>query len=176
MAFCKVCACGEKIVFARRLSFPDQCPLCGRRLVDFMTCSEDDPRVEDLLKAAAAAAAAPSEPESPAPSDDRKPEGQRYALRLPDGQQIDIVPGGCTIGRTEHGAELLAAFPSVSRQHLKATPRKNLGIIIEDLSTYGTLVDGQRLTKNTPVRVPAGATVTLCDLNTVLIVKEATGE
>ena len=50
MAFCKVCACGEKIVFERRLGFPDNCPSCQRKLVDFLTYNEDDPRVAELLK------------------------------------------------------------------------------------------------------------------------------
>ena len=49
MAFCKVCVCGEKIIFERRLSFPDNCPSCGRKLVDYLTYAEDDPHVEELL-------------------------------------------------------------------------------------------------------------------------------
>ena len=54
MAFCKVCSCGEKIVFARRMSYPDDCPSCGRRIADFPTYLEDAPEVEDLIKKAKA--------------------------------------------------------------------------------------------------------------------------
>ena len=49
MSFCKICSCGEKVVFERRLSFPDNCPSCGRRLVDFLTYNVDDPKVQELL-------------------------------------------------------------------------------------------------------------------------------
>ncbi len=47
--------------------------------------------------------------------------------------------------------------------------------IVEDISTYGTLVDGQRIVKNSPVRVADGSKVTLCDIDTVLTVKEVNG-
>ena len=50
MAFCKICACGEKIVFERRLGYPENCPSCNRKMVDFLTYNEDDPRVVELLK------------------------------------------------------------------------------------------------------------------------------
>lgn len=51
MAFCKVCNCGEKIVFERRMSFPDNCPSCGRRIADFQTYGENDPIVAALMEA-----------------------------------------------------------------------------------------------------------------------------
>ena len=170
MAFCKVCTCGEKIVFERRLSFPDNCPSCGRKLVDFLTYNEDDPRVEELMKGA-------GETDAPETSErDVSPESaslkKKYILKLNNGKEIEIPNEGCIIGRTETGAEELAEYPSVSRQHLRVTPRRNVGVLIEDISTYGTLVDGQRIVKNSPVRVADGSRVTLCDVEAVLCVKE----
>ena len=176
MAFCKVCNCGEKIVFERRLSFPDNCPSCGRKLVDFLTFMEDDPRVEELMKAnarsgsssvivtsAGMGAEGMTEPES---------QKKKYVLKLSNGKEIEIPDEGCIIGRTEVGAEELAEYPSVSRQHLRVTPRRNVGVIVEDISSYGTLVDGQRIVKNSPVRVADGSRITLCDLQVTLSVKE----
>lgn len=170
MAFCKVCTCGEKIVFERRLSFPDNCPSCGRKLVDFLTYNEDDPRVEELMKGV-------GETDAPKTSErDVSPESaslkKKYILKLNNGKKIEIPNEGCIIGRTETGAEELAEYPSVSRQHLRVTPRRNVGILIEDISTYGTLVDGQRIVKNSPVRVADGSRVTLSDVEAVLFVKE----
>lgn len=170
MAFCKVCTCGEKIVFERILSFPDNCPSCGRKLVDFITYNEDNPRVEELMKGA-------DEMDSlEIPERDVSPESaspkKKYILKLNNGKEIEIPNEGCIIGRTETGAEKLAEFPSVSRQHLRVTPRRNVGVLIEDISTYGTLVDGQRIVKYSPVRVADGVRVTLCDVETVLFVKE----
>ena len=172
MAFCKVCACGEKIVFERRLGFPDNCPSCQRKLVDFLTYNEDDPRVAELLK----------EYEKNNGSDESEDtevllvnksnlESKSYALRLDNGVEIDIPEEGCIIGRTEVGAEALAEYGSVSRQHLRVTPRRNIGVIVEDISKYGTLVDGQRIIKNSPVRVANGTRITLCNVEMVLTQK-----
>lgn len=170
MAFCKVCTCGEKIVFERRLSFPDNCPSCGRKLVDFLTYNEDDPRVEELMKGNAASDT--SENEGKAISTESDSRKKHYVLRLNNGKEIEIPEEGGIVGRTEIGAEELAEFPSVSRQHLRVTPRRNVGVLVQDISTYGTLVDGQRIVKNSPVRVADGSKVTLCDVDAVLTVKE----
>lgn len=170
MAFCKVCTCGEKIVFERRLSFPDYCPSCGRKLVDFLTYNEDDPLVEELMKGNAAAEI--SENVGKDVSIEFGSHKKKYILKLNNGKEIEIPDEGCIIGRTEIGAEELAEFPSVSRQHLRVTPRRNVGVLVEDISTYGTLVDGQRIVKNSPVRVADGSKVTLCDVDAVLTVKE----
>lgn len=170
MSFCKICSCGEKIVFERRLSFPDNCPSCGRRLVDFLTYNEDDPKVQELLNSFA-------EPQdldiqdTPA-SDSFAPQSAKYVLQFMSGAEILIPDEGGIIGRTEIGAELLAEYPSVSRQHIRVIPRRNLGIIIEDMSSYGTLVDGKRIEKNVPIRVTEKSTITLCDLELSLIIKE----
>lgn len=170
MAFCKVCTCGEKIVFERRLSFPDNCPACGRKLVDFLTYNEDDPRVEELMKGNASADT--SDNEEKAVSTESSSHKKHYILRLNNGKEIEIPDEGGIVGRTEIGAEELAEFPSVSRQHLRVTPRRNVGVLVEDISTYGTLMDGQRIVKNSLVRVADGSKVTLCDVDAVLTVKE----
>jgi len=175
MAFCKVCACGEKIVFERRLSYPDNCPNCGRRLVDFLTYNEDDPRVEELLKASRKAEEKPEgSPEGPKP--ETGPSGgsgaRVFALKLPDGAEIVIPPEGGIVGRTELGGEELAGYPSVSRQHIRVTPRRSAGLIVEDISKYGTLLNGQRMEKNVPARVLEGAVLTLCNVEAAVITKE----
>lgn len=93
-------------------------------------------------------------------------------MKLDNGKEIRIPDEGGIIGRTGIGAEELAEYQSVSRQHLRVTPRRNIGILVEDISTYGTLVDGQRIVKNSPVRVAEGAKVTLTNVNVVLKVEE----
>ena len=171
MANCKVCACGEKIVFERRLGFPDKCPSCGRKLVDFLTYNEDDPRVEELMRETTGLE---SNNEAVAePISDKGKVSKGYYLKLSNGKKISIPNDGGIIGRTELGAEELAEYPSVSRQHIRVTVRRNIGVLIEDISKYGTLVDGQRIVKNEPVRVADGSIVTLCNVDVELIVKEA---
>lgn len=171
MAFCKVCACGNKIVFERRLSFPDNCPFCGRKLVDFLTYNEDDPHVEELLNV--------NMVEKPIEKDvfqGSDPIKEKYILKLDNGKEIEIPDDGGIVGRTGIGAEELAEYPSVSRQHLRITPRRNIGVLVEDLSAYGTLVDGHRIEKNTQVRVANGSSITLCDVNALLTIKEVNNE
>lgn len=171
MAFCKVCACREKIVFQGRLGFPDNCPSCGRKLIEFQTYDEADPRVAELMRENSGPAEPKDEP-VPQEPESRQP---KYALKLSTGTEIPIPDEGCIIGRTEVGGEELAAFSSVSRQHLRVTPRRNIGVLVEDLSTYGTLVDGRSIVKNEPVRVKDGTRITLCNLDAVLVKKEGDG-
>ena len=163
MSFCKICSCGEKVVFERRLSFPDNCPSCGRRLVDFLTYNVDDPKVQELLNCAA---------ETDGSEEQDAPASENYSPQFVSGAEIIIPDEGGIIGRTEIGAELLVDYPSVSRKHIRVIPRRNLGVIIEDMSSYGTLVDGKRIDKNVPTRVTEKSTITLCDLELNLIVKE----
>ena len=174
MAFCKVCACGEKIVFERRLGFPDNCPSCQRELVDFLTYNEDDPRVAELLKEHEKSNNSVVNNDNEIPLvNESNANPQRYIFRLENGNEIDIPEEGCIIGRTEVGAEMLAEYGAVSRQHLRVTPRRNIGVIVEDISKYGTLVDGQRIIKNSPVRVANGTRITLCNVEMVLIQKRS---
>lgn len=170
MSFCKICSCGEKIVFERRLSFPDNCPSCGRRLVDFLTYNVDDPKVQELLNCSSGKE--DSEEQKPTANESYSPKATKYALQFASGAEIIIPDEGGIIGRTELGAELLADYPSVSRKHIRVIPRRSLGVIIEDMSSYGTLVDGKRIDKNIPTRVTDKSTITLCDLELSLIVRE----
>ena len=172
MAFCKVCACGEKIVFERRMGYPEYCPHCGRRMADFATHAEDEPIVAELM-AANSRSSQPEEPAAQQPADmGRESSGTRvFALRLPDGSEIEIPAEGGIIGRTELGGEELAGYPSVSRQHVRVTPKRS-GLLVEDLSTYGTLLNGQRMEKNIPARVTEGTVLTLCNVEAEVITKE----
>lgn len=170
MAFCKICSCGEKIIFDKPLGFPNNCPSCGRRLVDFMTYNENDPRVDELVKGNAETEN--TDTVEQIVSDKMVYKSKKYYLQLGNGKEIEIPEEGCIIGRTEVGAEELAEFPSVSRQHLRITPRRKIGVLVEDISSYGTLIDGKRIAKNSPVKVTNGAKITLCDIDTVLIIKE----
>ena len=99
-------------------------------------------------------------------------EGRKYYIKLSNGKEISIPDEGGVIGRTELGAEELAEYPSVSRQHIKVTVRRNIGVLIEDISKYGTFVDGQRISKNEPVRITNGSKITLCNVDAELLVKE----
>lgn len=173
MAFYKNCICGKKVYAERRIDFPDLCPYCKRKLVgvssqsDDVLCGDDNTQrnPESNLQ----------DNEEKLISEKKENHKKEYILRLSNGKEIEIPEEGCIIGRTETGAEDLAEFPSVSRQHLRVTPKRNIGVLIEDISTYGTFVDGRKIEKYTPERVTAGAKVTLCNLDTILLEKDVNG-
>ena len=175
MAFCKVCVCGKKIVFERRMSFPSACPSCGRNTVKFPTYSEDDPRVEELLMEYNRNSDKKNPEENHVSISTEKP-GKRFYLKLNNGKEILIPEGESIIGRTATGAEELAEYPSVSREHLRIKPRGKTGVLIEDISRYGTLIDGCRIEKNKARFVQAGSKITLCDLETQLMFSEGEKE
>ena len=155
------------------MSSPDYCPACGRRTVDFETYDENNPIVEQLMQRSAVSEDQPEEPvQIPQPTEPVVSGKKSFSLKLSNGSEIAIPDGGCIIGRTEVGGEELAEFPSVSRQHIRVTIRRNIGVLIEDISTYGTLVDGIRMEKNLPTRVAEGSKITLCNVEAVLTAKE----
>lgn len=170
MAFCKICTCGKKVVFERRFGFPDQCPDCGRRLMDFQTYSEEDAPPEIVVDKISEVVEQPKETEITS-SIEMGDEVINYVLRLEDGSEIAIPDEGGIVGRTEIGAEVLAPYNSVSRKHIKVIIRRNIGVMIEDLSSYGTLINGQRIERNSPIRVEKGAVITLCNVKAELIAK-----
>ena len=149
MAFCKICTCGKKVIFERRFSFPDQCPDCGRRLMDFQTYSEEDlPAEKEVNRSTETVVEKEVIKKKSFVETDKV--NTSYALHLEDGNEISIPDEGGIIGRTEIGAEILAPYNSVSRKHIKVIIRKNIGVMIEDLSSYGTLINGQRIERNSP--------------------------
>ena len=170
MSFCKICICGEKVVFEHRLSFPDNCPSCGRKLVEFITYNEEDPRVEELLRQTQSSNE--QIPSNGLQVSESEKTAKNYALVFADGKKIRIPDGECIVGRTGTGAEELAEYPSVSRQHLRIIVKRNIGILVEDLSSYGTLINGKRIQKNSLVMVDEDSTITLCDVETTLTSKE----
>ena len=172
MAFCKVCSCGEKIVFVGRMSYPDACPSCGRRLVDFTTYLENAPEVEELIRKAKAGSDSDNPGSAPKPDESYIPTDRTYYLHLPNGRDIYIPQESCIVGRTEVGGEELAEYGRVSKKHIRITPRRNIGIMIEDISRNGTLVDGVRIEKNLPTLVQSGSTITLYDVEAQLLSKE----
>lgn len=165
MKFCKVCDCGNIVVFEDPLGFPPKCPKCPRFLDGFATFPEGDPGIEirlnEVRKRLADEEAGQRQEDVP----DSSCAG--YCLKLISGEVIPIPDEGCIIGRTATGGEELAGYGSVSRQHVRITP-KGHGVLVEDLSTYGTWVNGKKLEKNVPEGTAAGSTIMLCDLETTL--------
>ena len=190
MSFCKICLCGEKIVFEERNRFPGKCPKCSRDTFSFRTYNldvEEDVKTVSALTGtssqgnAAETGKAEQTENKPEEADNRNISAQveerlssilnSYALVLENGKEIVIPEGGCTVGRTEAGAEELAEYGSVSRKHLIITPTRR-GILIEDVSRYGTFIDGNKIPRNEPTRVFAGAKITLCNVEATLVAKE----
>ena len=168
MAYCKVCACGKKVVYEKIFMAPDECPFCGRRLLSVPAFKEDSEEVERNLKKYN-----PTSDETDNNSDtinDEKVNESNSALCLlsDNGERITIPPEGGIIGRTEIGAEILAKYPSVSKQHIRVYYTFKKTLLIEDISSYGTFIDGRKMEKNISEHVNPGAIIRLCNVDFTL--------
>ena len=167
MAFCKICPCGNVIAFETRNSFPEQCPECNRRIRDFLTYKEDDPQIKILVDqytaAESVASDMPKEEIDVTIVSEKSSGGVRaYVLvSVSKGYEIVIPPEGGVIGRSGIGAQQLVGNEAISRDHLRITPRKNAGVIIQDISTYGTKLNGKPIVPNTPMRAEVNSRITL---------------
>lgn len=179
MSFCKICDCGQIVTAEKKSAFPPDCPSCGRMLWMYPVYRDDDPIV---LQKKSEQPAAPDLELSGNSLDSLFSGGweetqdyaeKDYCLILGDGSVLRIPPEGGIIGRMGIGAEILENYPSVSREHLQVTPVSGRGLLVEDLSTYGTLVNGTVLEKTESVWVSPGATITLCNVETVVQEKDA---
>lgn len=175
MAFCKVCPCSSIIVFETRNAFPEQCPKCGRRIRDFITYLQDDPQVEAFLEQYSSGVPVLSGVASVA--EESQPQEvnhiKAYVLAAADGSyEIVIPPEGGIIGRGGIGAEQLAKNDAISREHLRITPRRNSGVIIQDVSTYGTKLNGLPVIPDSPIKAELNSIITLYDEELLLLEKE----
>lgn len=71
-----------------------------------------------------------------------------YSLNTPNGKEQIIIPSaGGIVGRNALGAELLGKHNAVSREHIKVSYRGRIGLMIEDISKYGTFINDEQLIK-----------------------------
>ena len=143
-----------------------------------MTYQEGDPQIPVLL---AQFANADGNPKNDSVEDEEALKGtentniyvRAYVLvSLIGGYEIVIPPEGGIVGRSGIGATHLMDNEAVSREHLRITPRKNAGVIIQDISTYGTKLNGKPIVPNTPMRAEVNSIITLYNEEFVLQEKE----
>ena len=152
MAFYKLCDCGKKNVFENRGLAPRRCESCGRSLLDFSVADEDDEH-EEVEESQASG------------FDELSIETFHYTLEdLCGNYAIAIPPSGGIVGRAALGAENLEANRAISREHIRVSYRGHIGLLIEDISRYGTFLNDERLVKGTPKFAHEGDMVTLYDL------------
>ncbi len=151
MAFYKLCDCGVKNTFEHPGLAPRKCKNCGRSLLQISAVNEDleeeqEERVEETF------------------AEDLSPDRFYYSLDALDGSgSIVIPPSGGIVGRNALGAEILAKDLAVSREHIKVTYRGRIGLIIEDISRYGTYINDGKMVKGTRRFVREGDIIRLYD-------------
>lgn len=149
---CKVCECGEILYFEKVYLCQDPCQKCGRITQSYSTYSADDPLVKML-----------SEKYKSIIRDENKMHYEKremyestvnyYLVSVRKGYEIIIPQDGGVIGRTEIGAENLADNPAISKKHIIVVINKRLGMFIEDISRFGTSINGRRILKGNKVHV-----------------------
>ena len=88
---------------------------------------------------------------------------------LQRGYYIELPETECIVGRTEIGGEQLAHNNAVSRKHIKVQINKRQkGIIVTDISHYGTKINGIAIIKDKPVLLSVGGRITLYNEDLIL--------
>ncbi len=149
MSFYKLCICGKKNVFESRREAPRKCSNCQRDLLEVSTMDENKDEVgasgEENEEAEEGGG------RQPLPSSD-----VTYLFSLEDTNgkySIDIPPCGGILGREALGAEYFSNNMAVSRKHIRVTYRDHMGVMVEDISKFGTYVNGELLMKGSPIHV-----------------------
>ena len=135
--------------------------------MSFTTFDENDPQVELLLNKGTH----PIEDDNCQKNDVQSSGISCFVLVSDFNEEIIIPKEGGIIGRTEIGAEVLAKYPSVSKQHIKIYPSFGNRIVVEDISRFGTLLNGIKIEKNVPHRIAVDAKLTLCNVDFTLYEK-----
>lgn len=163
MMFYKMCDCGDKIVFAQRNLAPRKCSNCGRNLIG-NTVYEEEKAETDIKE----------EVEKEFEKESDEPEKLSefyYSLEDLDGKfSISIPRTGGIVGRASIGAAELAQYSAISREHIKIQYRGHMGLVIEDISKFGTSINEERILKNTAHFIREGTVIKLYDVP--LIVKK----
>lgn len=153
---CKICECGVVLKFEKAYLCPDPCPSCGRITQSYTTYFEDDPSLVALVNKYKKC---DQEHEHSARNTE-----SRYALvSSRKGYEIRIPDNGCVIGRTEFGATELADNPAVSKKNIVVNVNKKFGLFIEDISSFGTSINGKRILKGEKIHVNVGDEIVLYD-------------
>ena len=168
MIKCVVCECASVLSYEVPGQRPPlTCPNCGRDTRRYISMRQDDPRVKRMMETyrkqfrqnppdatedpvrepAGVRAVEQTDEQIGTTAVEAAPKRTGYVLVSEDGSyRIRIPEQGGVIGRTGIGAHELAHNGRVSRQHLKVTPsRRAKGLLIEDISSNGTCLDGRQI-------------------------------
>ena len=194
MNYYKICECQKILQFDKPYLCPDPCPYCGRMTQNYITYRGEPPVIQNASPIKDPTRPSDVSQSVPIPvhnatsytdisRDKLSPGGEQktspptitggqiksYYLSAADGRyQIEIPAEGGIVGRTGLGAEQLAHNNAVSKQHLKIMINKRLGVFIEDISSFGTKVNGEELIKGNRVLVKPGDHITLYNEELIL--------
>ena len=196
MNYYKICECQNVLKFDKPYMCPDPCPYCGRMTQNYITYRGEPPMPQSTQVIADETQRSPEIPTGPMtqPVFSQMPYNQNsgaannsngsisqpaanvvrgmaksYYFVSADGRyQIPIPEEGGVVGRTGLGAEQLAYNNAVSKQHLNVMINKRLGVFVEDISSFGTKVNGEELIKGSKVLIKPGDHVTLYNEELIL--------
>lgn len=156
MSFYKLCDCGLKNIFEHRGMAPRKCKDCGRSLLECSVMDEDAVKEQE-------------EEQEVLSVEELDIDRFYYSLDVPNEKgQIIIPPSGGIVGRNALGSELLANCKAVSREHIKVTYRGRIGLLVEDLSKFGTFINDEQLIKGTSKFARAGDVIKLFNFELVV--------
>lgn len=161
MSFYKVCDCGKKFSYEKRGQAPRKCDVCTRSLIEVSAIEEDvidevnTVDDEEVIKGTS--------------SDDISIDGFYYSLETPDGIHKIVLPSSrCVVGRNALGADVFASNLAVSKEHINVSYHGRMGLIIEDISKYGTFINDKQMVKGVTRLVRDGDIIKLYNFDLVV--------
>lgn len=135
--YCKKCICGHINTYELQGASPLECDNCGRMLLEV---------TEELYV--------------PGLNEETEIKKTNMFLCFKD---ISIpIAEKTLIGRNQVGKEWLVNYPDVSREHFYIEPRSSgIGATIEDVSSFGTYLNGHKIRKNTSQFITSGTEIRL---------------
>lgn len=155
MIYYKMCDCGFRNIFEDLSFIPRKCEECKRSL-EGRPIQEFDETVEETVVDEIKEVVETCE------------SGLFYIQDIHTEECDDIPVEGGLLGRAHIGWRIFQKHPSVSRAHIEVSYYKNLGLRIKDISTYGTYLNDEKLTKNSMETVFEGDVIKLYDCEVVI--------
>lgn len=165
MAYYKICRqCGMRYDFQHRARAPKKCknPNCGGDLWNLPVMQDMESEDLDMLPEQAEAACF-TNAEKEGLSEEESEEFFFWLVSEEEEGEIRIPHTGGIVGRAGLGRELLQDRMAVSRKHIEVTYWGNAGLVIKDVSKYGTLINNEKMIKGSSKIAVEGNVISLFD-------------
>lgn len=167
MLYFRRCTCGNIIKYEMAGNPPFECPNCGRDPMAFVEQeyyegAENMPNIPRVPSTSLTETEETEKPKIDTASAVNNSVKSGFCLVSEDGKEYDLDADEVIVGRDNLCSDYLSKFNEVSREHLKIKKRSSdVSILITDISKYGTLINGKKMSSGETKMITHGAEITL---------------